>query len=564
MKEFNISSIVKYLSNSALLTIAQFAPLIDQIINLHSFVLIKLMQLDKITGLTLSNQTDGVSFEDKTKILQLKSDLNEFIQSYGSNQKASPILLTWSTLLYNLSIDAEMSKIFTAEFRTLTNRMFSLSVKENVFGYLLDLLASEMFKNKDLTWFIKQVVYELLNGLFKSFDENSLGDNFKALYEITFYCMHQNEAICEHMWKLCNQPDRDNITILINYALETFPISFDLSMTFFSLIAKTSRELCRQVFEYMSRMDQYCEYLENLNPDDYIQGGDQVQLTRTRRIFDCVQLTNGLKGSLISHLATPNSNIAHRMILQNQAVNWSVTYSCFELIQVYLNKINYEINQNNTVAENYILSIIQFVDSLFKYFFDMEDMTNMYLFGTYTKHMESFVSSCFVLFTNLMNLESPESYRIISKLFELFTNIGPNVFDKLIRLMQNNGLIGLKTNKLSLEDLFTNRVNLVKSSNRIVYLFKSENYELIINYFKLIECLIKESGNNLEYISPLSAVLIYVFPQIFKWNNAFINLNIELSYTCLNLLHTVLNTSIEPSFSHTDFMRNFSKLHSER
>ncbi|RNA38291.1 hypothetical protein BpHYR1_041556, partial [Brachionus plicatilis] len=162
-----------------------------------------------------------------------------------------------------------------------------------------------------------------------------------------------------------------------------------------------------------------------------------------------------------------------------------------------------------------------------------------------------------------MNLEVADSYRIISKLLELFTNIGPTVYDKLIRLMQTNGLIGLKNDKLSLEDLFTNRVNLVKSSFKIVYLFKSEDYNLIINYFKLIECLIKESGRNLEFISPICAVLVYVFPQINKWNNTHINLNINLSIVCLNLLHAVLNTSSEASLTHSDFKRNFASLHSE-
>lgn len=524
------------------------------------------MRLDKITGLTLTSiaENESVSFDDKTKILQLKNDLNEFIQSYGSNQRASPLILTWSTLLYNLSLDPDMSKVFMSDLKSLTNRMFSLAIKENVFIYLLNLLVLEVFKNEDVVWYIKHVVYELLNALFRSFDENSLGENFRSLYEITFYCMNKNEVICEHFWKLCNQPDRDNITILIYYAMETFPISFDLTLTFFSLIAKTNTELSKQIFEYLGRMDQYCEYLENLSPNDFVTSGEQVQLVNSRKIFDCIELPDGIKGTLICHIASPSSNIVHRMILQNQAVNWSVSYNCFDLILSYLNKVPNEINLNNIVSENYILSIIQFVDSLFKHFFDIEENVNANTFIIYTKYMEAYVSSCFILFTNLINLESTDSYRIISRLFELFTNIAPNVFDKLIRLMQTNNLIGLKNSKLSLEEMFTNRVNLVKSFNKIVYLFRSEDYGLIINYFKLIQSLIKESGNNLEYISPLCAVLVYVFPQIFKWNNAYINLNIDLSIACLNLLHTVLNTSVEPSYSNSDFIQNFVTLHSER
>ncbi|CAF0748679.1 unnamed protein product [Brachionus calyciflorus] len=567
LKLFTTNSIIKYLNTSAVQTISQFALLIDQIINLHSLIVIKSLRLDKATGLSLTNETERFTFEDKNKLLSqdTKAQMNEFIQSFNSNQKSSPIILTWSTLLYNLSIDPELAKVFTTELKSLTNRMFSLSIKENVFVYLLDLLASDIYKNQDLIWYVKQTIYEVLNSVLHSFDENSLGDNLKFIYELTFFCMHKNHVVCEHFWRLCKLPDRDNLTILIFYSLETFPISFSLSLTFFSLIAKTSPELCKQVFEYLSQMDQFCEYLENLSPNEYISSGEEIQLTKPRRLFDTIQLAPGTKGTILSHLASANSNMAHRMILQNQAVNWNVPFNCLDLIQNYLNKINFAASQNNLISDNNIISIIQLIDSLFKYFFDIDDLTESYTYDVYTKYMEMYVSSCLMLFTHLINFESPDSYRLISKLLEFFINISPSIYDKLIRLMQQNNLIGHggSYNKMNIEELFNNRLNLVKTSGKILFLFKSQDYDLIINYFKFIQCLIKESGNNMEYLSPLCAVLVYVFPEIFKWNNSMINLNIDLSITCLNLLHTVLNTSLVPSFANTEFMRNFTALHSD-
>jgi hypothetical protein len=74
--------------------------------------------------------------------------VNELITSFGSNQKASPIILAWATLLYNLSIDETLTKVFTAEMKTLTNRMFALSIKENVFTYLLNVFATNQFPNQ--------------------------------------------------------------------------------------------------------------------------------------------------------------------------------------------------------------------------------------------------------------------------------------------------------------------------------------------------------------------------------------------------------------------------------
>jgi hypothetical protein len=44
-------------------------------------------------------------------------------------------------------------------------------------------------------------------------------------------------------------------------------------------------------------------------------------------------------------------------------------------------------------------------------------------------------------------------------------------------------------------------------------------------------------------MSTLCCVLVHIFPQIHKWKNTVINLNIDLSLACLNLLHSVLNTS---------------------
>ena len=41
-----------------------------------------------------------------------------------------------------------------------------------------------------------------------------------------------------------------------------------------------------------------------------------------------------------------------------------------------------------------------------------------------------------------MNNESTESYRILAKLLELFYNICSNIYDKLIRLLHQNKLIG--------------------------------------------------------------------------------------------------------------------------
>ena len=53
----------------------------------------------------------------------------------------------------------------------------------------------------------------------------------------------------------------------------------------------------------------------------------------------------------------------------------------------------------------------------------------------------------------------------------------------------------------------------------------------------------KENGNNIEYMSTLCSVLLFIFPLTHKWKHSTISLNIDLSIACLNLLHTVLNAN---------------------
>lgn len=134
---------------------------------------------------------------------------------------------------------------------------------------------------------MKQIVFDLLNSVLHSFDENSLGaDSLKLLYELTFFCMHNCELVCERFWSMCQQADRANATILLSYAMETFPVSFVLTLTFFSLVAKTGGPvMCKQAFEYLTRLDQFCEYFECLGSDEYVVSGEAVRLIRNRRVF---------------------------------------------------------------------------------------------------------------------------------------------------------------------------------------------------------------------------------------------------------------------------------------
>ena len=92
---------------------------------------------------------------------------------------------------------------------------------------------------------------------------------------------------------------------------------------------------------------------------------------------------------------------------------------------------------------------------------------------------------------------------------------------------------------MNLEELFNNRFNLMNSCSAQLFIFKSQDGQLIINYLKLIDNLIKQSGNNIQYLSPVCCILLLAFPQIHKWKDSTFSFNTELSLTCLNLLHGV-------------------------
>ena len=198
-------------------------------------------------------------------------------------------------------------KAETTDRNALINRMLAVAIQENVFKYLLGIFTLELFSNQvrqlsrnlifmgnlstragwsleETLWHIKQVIYQLVNVVLHSFDDNSFGRDLKMLYELCFFCMEANEINCDRFWKACQSSDRDNITILLSYSLETFPINFGTTLTFFSLVARTNLEFCKKVIDYLSQMNQFCEYF-NLMPDEYASNGEQIRLKRKRPLF---------------------------------------------------------------------------------------------------------------------------------------------------------------------------------------------------------------------------------------------------------------------------------------
>jgi hypothetical protein len=219
--------------------------------------------------------------------------------------------------------------------------MFALSIKENVFNNIIEMFAMHYIKNEDTLWHLKLVVYDLINCVLHSFDENSLnGENLRILFDLCYFCMDKNELISQKFWNTCQSIDRDNITLLMSHSIDTFPISFRHCLTFFSLIAKTNSQLCKQIFEYLNNIDQYCEYLDNLNLDEYVTSGDSVRLVKNRQLFDGYILKVNQKGQLL------NVNNSHKIILQSQAISWSINYNFFDLICHYLSRINHSIEQS--------------------------------------------------------------------------------------------------------------------------------------------------------------------------------------------------------------------------
>ena len=66
-------------------------------------------------------------------------------------------------------------------------------------------------------------------------------------------------------------------------------------------------------------------------------------------------------------------------------------------------------------------------------------------------------------------------------------------------------------------------------------------------------------------MSPVCGVLVFMFPHIHKWKNSIFSLNLELSLSCLNLLHSVLNASfnsIQASSSVSKYQNSFDNHYS--
>ena len=103
--------------------------------------------------------------------------------------------------------------------------------------------------------------------------------------------MTKNNAICEKFWTSCKSQDRENITILMSHAIETFPINFSMTLKFFSLMSKTSPDLCKQSVEYLTQMYQFCEYFEDIESDEFVLNGESIKLVKNRVLFGINKLT---------------------------------------------------------------------------------------------------------------------------------------------------------------------------------------------------------------------------------------------------------------------------------
>lgn len=384
-----------------------------------------------------------------------------------------------------------------------------------------------------------------------SFDDNAFAQDLKLLYELCFFCMDKCETNCKKFWEACQSADRDNITILMAYSLETFPANFGTTLTFFSLIAKTNVDYCKRVTDYLSQMNQYCEYFDLL-PEDYVANGDTIQLRTRRNLFGTFYLNPGATGTI---LASNNSScMAHKTILQSPAICWSVNFNCFDLIGINLDRVNFMASTNDAsiFSDSMAFSIIELVNSILKQFFsiderEFEPSTQTSL--CYTQ-IESYINTCFNIFYSLINNQSPHSYRLLSKLLDLFNNIASNYHHQLTQLLLHNQLIGHQTSfdSMTLQDLFNNRMNLINGLSKQLFIFKSQDNELINNFLKLIDNLIKDIGNNNLFISTLCGLLTFVFPQLFKWKSFSFANQMDLILTCLNLLHSTLNTSATSYF----------------
>ncbi len=449
---------------------------IEQISYLQSLVVIKLLRLETFISTNLlsydENKSKIFTQAEKNELIERKTLINDLINACGSNKKGSPICLAWATLLYNFSVDTTLniSPQVMQSLKTSINRLFNLSIKENVFGHLLDMFALNLFdeeSNELLLWHSKQILYSFLNMVLNTFDvERMASENLKYLFELTFFCMNKNEFVCENFWKSCtnqtmNADSSPDLTVLMLYAIEKFPISFGLCFTFFSLISKTNPEFCQETLDFLSRqMDQYCEYLDTINSDEFqiqtTNNEDSIRLVKNRFLFDNCVLSVGTRGLLTNLNQSKMAWCGKNSILKSTAVNWTVKFNCLIFMESYLNRFNYAIESvlsslsfesdffsSDSESLNNVINIIELINSLFKHFFSINE-EDAYGYEINTKHMENFVNTCFRLFKHLISMQSRNSFRLLTKLFEFFNNISPSVYDKVIKIFTFN-VIHLKT-----------------------------------------------------------------------------------------------------------------------
>ena len=200
----------------------------------------------------------------------------------------------------------------SGETKWLINRLFQMSVKEDTLGYLQHMFAANVLGasrgvSACTRRSLQACVFDLLNSALHSFDLlEAVANSVQCMHDLCLFCMEDDDnnntnntkrnEVAGLFWRLCMRADRDNATVLLAHALDTFPLSMPLTFAFYAMVARASVHTCKQILHCLANMDQFTELLDAIPTDEYVllsssnhstnnTAGDIVRLIRSRKIF---------------------------------------------------------------------------------------------------------------------------------------------------------------------------------------------------------------------------------------------------------------------------------------
>ncbi|XP_064649346.1 nucleoporin NUP188-like isoform X2 [Lineus longissimus] len=443
-------------------------------------------------------------------------ELDKLFCSLGDHQVHAPLVLAWTVIRQIAHPEDEPM---------ITRKLGNVSLQLNVFGYLLALLESGPFDGKSVVSTISSnVLYGLLSLVLSVFREDTLGDT-GTLYAVVIKLLKRPD-LSSDLWEKGLDV---SVGMLVQSAVDSFPLNFNHLVRLCTSLATDSIDGAEKVFDLMSALPVYTEFLDQNRSSDFrLTADNELMLMRDRRLYHTIAadfiIPKETQGQLLSTDKIP-------------IVQWQFRYSGWQILTGEVAQLLQQmaLGSGSIKAQslNHVHEITDLLHAVLTSFPELSDSLSM-LTGLMYQLLQRF------------SVLSPPSLENTASCLDVIASLAKINPQATWKSLQHTGFLPFLTENFS--DLFEAASGAgLNPGGYGAILARSEiplgSYPLTLSYLQLVsnlvECLDAESKN------VTTACVLYILREIFpvfqKWRFYNIGRREMIGQKCLDIFHKILN-----------------------